>query len=480
MDRLCELNAKNVFKYFYEISRIPRGSGDMERISDYCMEFAKAHSLKAVRDSANNVIIYKDATVGYEDSETVILQGHLDMVCQKTKESEIDFTKDGLEVFLDGDFLKARGTTLGADNGIAVAMILAVLESNDISHPAIEALFTTDEEIGMIGAAKFDAGMLKGRRMINIDSEDEGVLTVSCAGGSEVEASISIKRIKKYAKRIRISLKGLKGGHSGVEINSGRINADILSGRVLNYLNNKFEFDIISINGGDKGNAIPLCCEIELLISEPYEFLEAANEYFNTIKKEIKEREPEFLPIVEMIDEGEFNVMDEESKDKLIFVLLNAPNGICQMSKEIEGLVETSLNLGILKTEADKIKMNFTLRSNKQSALDALEERLTAFFKYLNCTSHAFGHYPPWEFRENSLLQALYKEVFKEKFGYDVKVCAIHAGLECGILSAKLDNLDCISIGPQMYDVHTVDERLCVLSTENIFEVLINLLKRIK
>ena len=251
MEKLKGIKPEKVFRYFEEISAIPRGSGNMEGISAYCMAFAEKLGLRAIKDDANNVVIFKDGTKGYENSEPVILQGHLDMVCQKTEDCNIDFEKDGLDIYIDGDFIKAKGTTLGADNGIAVAMIMAVLESGEIEHPPIEAVFTTDEVIGLIGAGKLDMSVLTGKKMVNLDSEDPSVLTVSCAGGSDFIMKLPFKKIKKNGSRITISLKGLQGGHSGVEIDSGRVNADILMGRILNYAVGVANFDIISVNGGD-------------------------------------------------------------------------------------------------------------------------------------------------------------------------------------------------------------------------------------
>lgn len=480
MRKLSNLEPNIVFKYFEEISAIPRGSGDMDRISEYCLEFAKKHSLKALRDDANNVIIFKDGTKGYENSEPVILQGHLDMVCQKEPSSNIDFEKDGIDIYVEGDFLKARGTTLGGDNGIAVAMMLAILESDSIDHPPIEAVFTTDEEIGMIGAMKLSLDNLRGRKMINIDSEDEKVVTVSCAGGSDFKMTIPVKRVKADGKKIIFTVKGLRGGHSGVEINSGRVNANILMARILNYAKNIGDFEIISINGGDKGNAIPLYSRTELVTNDSEAIIEKIKNYADTIKKEISEREKNFELEIQLCEEGTFDAISPDLKDKLIFMLLCVPNGVVEMSAEIEGLVETSLNLGILKTGAEEITLLFALRSNKQSALDFLEEKLTCYSKCIECEIETGGHYPPWEFKDNSKLQKIYKKVFKQKFGFDPRIEAIHAGLECGVFASGIEGLDCISIGPEMMDIHTTREQLSISSTKNIFEIVLNVLKECK
>lgn len=475
---LESLEPKRVFKYFEEICSIPHGSGDMERIADYCVEFAKAHSLDYVRDDANNVVIYKNATAGYENAEPIILQGHLDMVCQHTEDRNIDFYADGLDIFVDGDFVKAWGTTLGADNGIAVAMVLAILESDEYKHPRIEAVFTTDEEIGMVGAMKLDMRLLSAKKMINIDSEEQNAVTVSCAGGSDFKVIMPVSRVKKTGTEISVILKGLKGGHSGIEIDKGRVNANMLAGRFVNYMANNTDFDIISIDGGDKGNAIPNLCKIRLCVNDSENFVKKAREYLKVIKNEISERERDFAPVITVGDNAEFDVFNNELKNNLIFTLLCAPNGIIEMSASIEGLVETSLNLGILATGNEEITMLFALRSNKKSAHIALEDKLKAFFGAIPCTIEASGHYPPWEFKENSELQELYKEIFAEKLGYEPEIVAIHAGLECGTFYSAIEGLDCISIGPDLFDVHTVNEKMSISSVEKIFNILIALLAK--
>ncbi len=473
-----KLEPKRVFHYFEEISAIPRGSGNMEGIAQYCMDFAKKHSLKAVRDSANNVVIFKDGTKGYESLEPLILQGHLDMVCQKTPDCKIDFLKDGLELYVDGDFLKAKGTTLGADNGIAVAMILSVLENEDIPHPPIEAVFTTDEEIGLIGADKLDKSILRGKRMINLDSEQFDTVTVSCAGGSDFEAVIPIKRVKMLGTKLTVTLSGLQGGHSGVMINCGRVNADILAARILNYLNfnEQSDFELISINGGDKGNAIPQRCVIEFCTNKPSELKQLIESYSEGIKAEISFREPQFNASVEIGGEAEYEIIGD-MKDKLIKLLLCIPNGVMEMSAEIEDLVETSLNLGVLKTEAERIVFLSALRSNKKSALKFLEEKLVAYFDFVPCEIKTGGHYPPWEYNNDSKLVKVYKKCFNEQFGFEPQLKAIHAGLECGVFADGIDGFDCISVGPEAFDIHTVNERLSISSTEQAYKLLLKILE---
>ena len=344
-------NIEKVFRFFKEICKIPHGSGNMKKIADYCVDFAESRGLRFVRDAANNVIIYKFGTTGYEKSAPVILQGHLDMVCQKTVECEIDFLTDGVEFFEENGFIKAKGTSLGADNGIAVAMMLSILDSDDLAYPPIEAVFTTDEEIGMLGASALDMTQLKSKRMINLDSEEDDVLTVSCAGGMDFTVTASSEIKPSNGDVISLVIEGLQGGHSGVEIDKGRVNSNLLAGRILRELKLRADFDIISVKGGDKGNAIPLRTEILLQTLDADRLIGAAVKLSDTIKTEIVAREPDFRLCVTLSEEKFDAALSDSFKDKLIFALNLTPNGICEMSREIEGLVETSLNLGILSAD---------------------------------------------------------------------------------------------------------------------------------
>jgi len=475
LDGLCP---ENVFKYFEQICAIPRGSGNMEKISAYCMDFARKHSLKAVQDDAFNVIIYKNGSKGYENSKPIILQGHLDMVCQKTSDSTHDFEKDSLSIYVDSDFIKAKGTTLGADNGIAVAMIMAILESDSLPHPPIEAVFTTDEEIGMIGASKLDMTKLKSTRMLNLDSECIDVLTVSCAGGARVDCTLPLQRTASHGTLLSITLSSLLGGHSGVEIDKGRINANVLMGRILLHMQKETDFGVISINGGDKDNVITSECTAVLAVKNASDFSQKFTAYIDIIKEEIKSREPNFAPVITTGKSENFNVLSEKSTKQIIDFLVCSPNGVMQMSADIDGLVETSLNLGIVKTDENSAKMCYALRSNKQSALLALEEKMHAFASLFGAKSESSGHYPPWEFVSDSQMQRLYIETYKEMFGKTPSVEAIHAGLECGMFSSGLRGLDCISFGPVALDIHSVNERLSISSVKETFELVLKILEK--
>ena len=480
MLKLKNIQPERVFYYFEQICDIPHGSGNMGGVSRYCRNFAINHGFDYYKDEANNVIIYKPASAGYENAEPVILQGHLDMVCQKDDGVEIDFLEDGIEPYVDGDFVKARGTTLGADNGIAVAMMLAILEDDSLKHPPIEAVFTTEEEVGMIGARQLDMTRLKGRRMVNIDAEEADIVTVSCAGGSDFTVEIPLERVEKQGTMVQLSLKGLKGGHSGIEINGNRINADILAGRILNHLARDNAFDIASIDGGDKGNAIPNSCKIVLCADCTDALVKAANEYIEIVKNEISDKEPDFEAQLEIIGEGTCSVFSEKAKSQTITTLACVPDGVMAMSAGVSGLVETSLNLGILKTEADELKLHITLRSNKWTALLALEEKLTAFFASQSLESNVFAKYPPWEYKADSALRSLYVDIYKSTIGEEPGIAAIHAGLECGVFAAAIKGFDCIAIGPYLYDVHTTKERVCISDTEKVYKMILKLLENLR
>ena len=468
-----------VFELFEELSKIPRGSGNRVAIAAFCADFAKKHSLRYVVDDAKNVVIYKPASRGYENAEPVILQGHLDMVCQKTAESPIDFLTDGIELVCEGDTLRANGTTLGADNGIAVAMVLSILERDDLPHPPLEAVFTADEEIGMLGAVELDTSLLTAKRLINLDSEEDDTVTVSCAGGSDFKAFISLKRQSAISGVVKISLGGLKGGHSGVEIASHRVNAATLSGRLLSSLAAEAEFDLVSVNSGTKANAIPCAAEIVLATAQPQELAALARKHLDEIRAEIAHKEPGFTAEITEEANAECLIMDKEATKHLIYALTCTPCGVMEMSAEIEGLVETSLNLGILSTDGDEAVLCYALRSNKASALAALEQKMKTFYSLLDVTVSTSGHYPPWEFKKDSALTSLYRETYRELMGTDPKVEAIHAGLECAVFSSAIPGVDCIAIGPNVYDAHTVKERLEISSAEKVYDLLLRLLERL-
>lgn len=476
--KLSNIEPKRVFHYFEKICSIPHGSSDMKKIADFCEDFAKENTFRYIRDNSDNVVIFKPASQGYENTEPVILQGHLDMVCQKSENTEIDFSAEGIRPYIDGDFIKAEGTTLGADNGIAVAIILAILESDSYKHPPIEAVFTVDEEIGLLGAGSLDCSCLKGKKMINIDSEEDDCVTVSCAGGRDFCVTVPVKRVEKAGCKVTVTLRGLQGGHSGVEIHKGRVNANILAGRFLNRFREDNGVHLISINGGDKSNAITNLCRIELLVENDGLFVEEAKAYLEIIKNEISSRENSFCYDIDVSHTEIALVLSDEAKKQISFALVSSPQGVMDMSAEIEGLVETSMNLGILRTNAESVYFHYSFRSNKKTAIDFLQDKMTAVFSIIPCEIEVSGGYPSWEYKADSTLRELYCECYREHYGKAPKIEAIHAGLECGVFDSKIENLDCISVGPNMFDVHTFNERLSISSTDNLFKVLLNVLEK--
>ena len=478
MPNFKDLRHSRVFEIFEEISKIPRGSGNRDTIAAYCADFAKKNSLRYVVDDAKNVIIYKDAAQGFENAAPVILQGHLDMVCQKTPECPIDFEKEGITLVREGDILHADGTTLGADNGIAVAMALSILERNDIPHPPIEAVFTADEEVGMLGAIALDTSLLRAKRLINIDSEEDDVVTVSCAGGSDFMVSIPLNRTPIFSAGITIEISGLRGGHSGVEIAAHRVSAAMLAGRLLNHLSALADFSLVSLNSGNKPNAIPNAASITLASDTPETLATLAEEYLGAIQNEIA-HETAFTSKITTFSSTKCLAVDKLSQKDLIFALACTPNGVMEMSAEIEGLVETSLNLGILSTDGEEATLHYALRSNKSSALTALGEKMFAFYAKTDAKTSTSGHYPPGEFKKDSALTALYAETYHEAVGSDPKIEAIHAGLECAVFSSAIKGVDCIAIGPNVFDAHTVKERLEISSAEKVYDILLRLLEKL-
>lgn len=465
-----------VFEYFQNICNIPHGSGNRVPIADFCENFAKSHNLRYIRDNADNVVIFKEGQNGLENAEPIILQGHLDMVCQATADKKIDFLTQHIKIMRDGDYITADGTTLGADNGIAVAYIMAILDSTDIHHPPIEAIFTSDEEIGLLGANALDTSVLSAKRMINLDSETEDVLTVSCAGGQDVILKSEYTTTTCKGTKTTLKISGLLGGHSGVEINKGRTNANVLLGSLLKFIKEKAEFELISINGGNKPNAIPDYSSAEICTQNP-EYIETiCKEFYDANAPTIQQNEPDFNLSLLKGDNKEYAVLINKTCDDLINLLTSAPDGVIKMSQEIEGLVETSLNLGVMRTNDGFISMHYALRSNKLNKLKELTEQLISVGETANFTSDVSGFYPPWEYNSNSSLRKLYKDCYKNMFQKDIKVEAIHAGLECAVFSATIKNLDCISVGPNMYEVHTPNERLSISSAVSTFRLLLKVL----
>lgn len=474
--KLAGLEPANVFGYFEDICAIPHGSHNTKQISDYLVEFAKENGLKYIQDEANNVILFGEGTCGMEDHKPVILQGHMDMVCDKDPGVTLNMTTDGLDVTHDDQYVFAKGTTLGGDDGIAVAYGLALLADKTIPHPPLEIIITVDEEVGLLGANVIDLSALKGRTMINLDSEDEGIFTVSCAGGAHAVISLPVERKPVYGPCIRLSVSGLQGGHSGAEIHKNRANANKVMGEFMSRIQNLMPLCLTSFSGGSKDNVIPHTCQATLVAMGIQ--LERINAIAETLQAEIREKydEPEASIQAFDVDALGGNSLSTESTAKVIGMLCAVPNGVQAWSRDIEGLVQTSLNLGIVKL-GERLTATFSVRSSVNAEKQELLEQLKTIASFYEAAFTIGGEYPAWEFRKDSRLRDTMIQVYKEMFHKDPEVLAIHAGLECGLLCEKLPDLDCISIGPQMHDIHTSREKLDIASTKRTWEFLLAVLK---
>ena len=474
--KLTGLQPAGVFRFFEEICAIPHGSGNTKLISDYLVAFAKARNIRYIQDELNNVIMFAPGTCGMEDREPVILQGHMDMVCEKDESCPIDMDTEGLDIAHDGTFIYANGTTLGGDDGIAVAYALAILDDPTIPHPPLEVVITVDEETGMFGAAGIDLSEIRGRKLLNIDSEDEGVFTVSCAGGARGTITLTAAKKPVYGPVIRLCVDGLQGGHSGVEIHKNRANANKVMGILLQRCNALMPLCITGLSGGAKDNAIPRSCKATLVAMGTD--LERLNGIISDLQAEIRTQydEPEAVITGDMVDAFGGNALSCEDSKKVIDLLCRVPNGVIAWSQDIPGLVQTSLNLGVMQMK-DAFSMTFAVRSSvNQEKRDLLDE-LKAISEEFGGEYSEVGDYPAWEYRKDSPLRDAITRVYRDMYGKDAEVVAIHAGLECGLLNEKLPGLDCVSLGPQMHDIHTSREKLDIASTGRVWELILNLLK---
>lgn len=482
MAALTGYKPERVFYYFEEICGIPHGSGNTRQISDYLVNFAKDHQLKYVQDASNNVVIYKKASAGYENAPVTILQGHCDMVAEKTPDSTHDFEKDGLRLLVEGDYVTADGTTLGGDDGIAVAYMLAILEDDTLAHPALECVITTDEEIGLLGAKSLDASVLSGTYLINMDSEEEGYLWISCAGGLTGTSRIPAVYQQMEGELTEIVIDHLAGGHSGAEIDKIRANANKLMGRFLYELGQRAGFTIAELEGGTKDNAITRKCRA-LLVTAPEEkeiVQQYAAVFQANMRREYSGTDGEITVTGRMMGYGERKAMDMTSREKVIFFLMNVPYGIEKMSGEIKELVETSNNIGVLKLDEDGLYASCGIRSSVGSAKLHVSDRVRYLTEFLGGEYTIQGDYPAWEYKKDSRLRELMKETYTELFGKEPQVKAIHAGLECGLFYDKIPGLDCVSFGPDMKDIHTTEEKLSISSTERMWKYLLRVLENIR
>lgn len=480
---LEDCRPQNVFRYFEEISRIPRGSGNEKAVSDYILGFALNLGLKAVQDESFNLVIKKEGTSGYENAPVVIIQGHMDMVCEKNRETVHDFLKDPLKLYIEDDFIKAEGTTLGGDNGIAVAYAMALLEAADIPHPPLEIVLTTDEEAGMNGAAAIAPELLSGKILINIDSEEEGIFLSSCAGGLKASLKVSADfcRPPSGFEPLMIFVSGLKGGHSGMDIIKERGNSNRIMGRVLNILSQKFDIYLEGINGGSKDNAIPREAEAVVWVnkSDNNNFDASIKEIEKSIRHEYRTSDEGLKISAETADKTCGAVFDKLMLKKVISALLLTPDGIQDMSVEIEGLVETSNNLGVVRTSDNEIVFTSAIRSSVISRKYALLDQIKILADLLTGTVETRGNYPAWEYNPDSEIRKIFINTYKDMYGKDAETAAVHAGLECGLFAEKVKGMDMISFGPDIFDVHTPDERMSISSVKRTWEFLLTVLSKI-
>lgn len=477
------IDYKKVFTYFEEISRIPRGSKNNQAISDYLLAFGKEQGLECYQDEALNVVMIKEATPGLEHVPAVMIQGHMDMVCEQDSDTQHDFFNEGLDLAIDGDYVYAKGTTLGGDDGIALAMAMAILTDKELALPRMEVVITTDEEIGMDGAAALDTSMLRSKYLINIDSEVEGILTVGCAGGMTSTLTLPLQRTTASGAKAKISIKGLQGGHSGIEITKNRTNGNILLGRLLSALQKKVDFQAITLWGGLKDNAIVRESFAELVVdpSKVTELEAAVKELTDIYVNELASSEPSLTIELEIENEvKEYPVLEKHTYEKVLIILLFTPNGIQAMSSDIDGLVESSLNLGIFKMGDDEACFSYSVRSSKSTYKDFMSDKLETLITMLGGSYSMRGVYPAWELLKESKLTEICKKVYKEQYNEDMVVEVIHAGLECGILSSKMPGLDIVSIGPNMLDIHTPSERMSISSVKRVYDYVLGVIEEIK
>ncbi|QES87919.1 aminoacyl-histidine dipeptidase [Rhizosphaericola mali] len=478
-----ELAPKVLWNHFSDLNAVPRPSKKEERVRQFLLDFGNSLGLKTTHDAIGNVVIKKTATTGFEDRPTVVLQGHMDMVHQKNNDTVFDFDKEGIKMYVDGDWVKAHGTTLGADNGIGVAAIMSILSSKDIAHPAIEALITVDEETGMTGAMQIDSSILQGKILLNLDTEDERELTVGCAGGIDLttEYAYQQENILPESQFFQINVKGLKGGHSGAEINLGRANANKLMNRLLFQLWKKIPFQLVEINGGSLRNAIPResISTVAVKCNDVNAFKTEITSFLTTIQNEFKAVEKSLTIVVESTQIDNVKAVAPEDLKKILQSIYADPNGVYRMSPEIEGFVETSSNLARVIVKDGNFHTESLLRSGVESTKYDIVNAIQSNFENIGATVSLSGDYPGWEPNPNSPLVHFMEKTYKEVFQNEPQVQACHAGLECGLLGAKFEGMQMISFGPNLLSPHSPDERVQISSVQRFYDFLLHILKEI-
>lgn len=484
MKKIENVKFDRIFYHFEQISKIPRGSGNEKAISDYLLDFGKSLGLECIQDAALNIIIKKTASIGYENAPAVIIQGHMDMVCEKNSDKEHDFEKDPINLVVKGDYIYADRTTLGADDGIAVAYAMTLLEDNTIEHPAIEVLLTTDEEAGMSGAMALQPHYINGKIVLNLDSEEEGKLLVSCAGGIRTKSILPIEWIDKKNDTIAYNLviRGLKGGHSGMEIHLGRGNSNKLMGRLLKSIDKELDFNLVSLNGGSKNNAIPRESSSIITISQKDErkLLDIKRRVCEELKNEFSKKDPNLRVHLLEVEESIDKVFSDDSTKKAVDLLYMYPNGVNTVSSDIQGLTESSTNLGVVTTLENSIEYDSAARSSVSSLKDEIVTRSKCITEILGGKLVTESSYPEWPYKTDSKIREVCKDVYERMYEKTPEIVAIHAGVECGLFKEKLGNdVDMISFGPDIIDIHTPNEHISISSVERCYEYLLEVLKEI-
>jgi dipeptidase D len=482
MNDILNLKPERVWYFFNEICKIPRPSKKEEKIAAWLVEFGKAHKLETIKDDVGNVLIRKPGTKGKENAKTVVLQSHTDMVCEKNSTTVHDFDKDPIQPVLDGDWVRAKGTTLGADDGIGIAAQLAVLEAKDISHGPVECLFTIDEETGLTGAFALKTDFVKGRILLNLDSEDEGQLFIGCAGGKDTSVSFSYKKDKtpENMAAFKVSVTGLKGGHSGDDINKGLGNAVKIINRFLWKASEDFNLRISRIDGGNLRNALAREAFADVVIPESFknDFTEYASQYNKVVRDELKVTEPE-LSFTVLPEEKPSFVIDIDTQSRLLNSLYACPHGVIAMTADMPGLVETSTNLASVKTLENEITVQTSQRSSIESSKEDIASMVASVFRLAGASVRHGEGYPGWKPDPNSELVKTMKNSYISLFKEEPKVLAIHAGLECGVIGEKYPGMDMISFGPTLRGVHSPDEKINIQTVEKFWILLVDVLKKL-
>lgn len=485
MNVLHNIEPKEVFRFFEEISSIPRPSYKEKAISDYLVNFAQERGLQYWQDDLYNVVMIKEATPGYETEEPIILQGHMDMVCEKENGCNKDMEKEGLDLAVEGDYVYAKGTTLGGDDGIAVAFALAILDSDSIKHPRLEFVCTVSEEVGMDGAKALDVSMLKGHLLLNMDSEEEGTVLAGCAGGGSAEVNLSVNRENFPGEPVVLHIAGLSGGHSGTEINKGRANSTLLLARVVRDVEKNTEIRLSALESGSKDNAIPREAKALIWAQDIDALKKTVEDSQEALKNEYSVSDPglivEILP-ADAISSVAVNAapLNLESSHKVLSLIQSLPNGVMRMSDHIERLVETSLNMGVAGLNEAGLTLRFSIRSSVGSAYADLKDRVLWIAKAFGAEASVSGEYPAWEYVEESVLREKMARIYKDMFGKELIIEAIHAGVECGLLADKISGLDAVSMGPDILDIHTSQEKLSISSTKRMYDYVVRILEEKK